>query len=388
MKGRLNMQVYKQVEEYMNKIELKYIRTPNDFIAGLAMRTDKAYAKEMAEELNSRASGAPVNNAKFYELKNRDLNASVYVSAAFDSGVFRHIGNLLIDAEERLGSRVLDLCCDCGIVTCFMAKYFPDKTFVGTDINEKAIKNARELAEWFGLSNVEFVCSDIYELSLDEKFTAITSFRSLLDAAEKKTKGLNFIGNREKREESYKNAFSDFADAVSRHLADGGFLLSVERYTAEYGWIGWMQALGEKNIYSEAESHLMRAQDISSVKEYSVTYAHKGGEEAAALDIFNEAMAKQFKSGTGYDGGMAEFALYYDSEGEIKLYDIIKKNRVIHQFAFAVSKKGKGMYYDASNDSRRIKYYNIKKHDSVYKEFEKKLALYDPEVYQTVEYTV
>ncbi len=380
------MQVYPQVEEYMNKIGLKYIKNGNEFIAGLAMRTDRAYAKEMAAELNSRAEGAPKNNTRFYELKNRSLEGSVYISAAFDSGVFRHIGNIIIDCGEKLGGKVLDLCCDCGIVTCFMAKNFPESHFVGIDINESAIKNAKELAEWFGLSNVEFVCSDVYELDLGEKFNAVTSFRSLLDAADKKTKGLNFIGDRDKREESYKEAFSDFADAVDRHLADDGFVLSVERYTAEYGWLGWMAALGEKGIYATADSHLMRAQDISSVKEYSVTYA-KRDEKTDALEVFTEAMAKDFKAGTGYDGGMAEFAIYYDSDGEIKLYDVIKNNRVIHQFAFAVSKKGKGMYYDASNDNRKIKYYNMKKHETMLSDFEKKLALYDRDVYEVVEYT-
>ena len=380
------MQVYEQVQEYMDKIGLKYIKNGNEFIAGLAMRTDRAYAKEMAAELNSRAEGAPKNNTRFYELKNRSLEGSVYISAAFDSGVFRHIGNIVIDVGDRLTGKVLDLCCDCGIVTCFMAKNFPDTHFVGIDINESAVNNAKELAEWFGITNAEFKCCDVYELDLGEKFNAVTSFRSLLDAADKKTKGLNFIGDREKREESYKEAFGDFADAVDRHLADGGFVLSVERYTAEYGWLGWMQALSERGIYPKEESCLMRAQDISSVKEYSVTYAERG-EKTDAFEVFTESMAKDFKSGTGYDGGMAEFALYYDSEGEIKLYDVVKNNRVIHQFAFAVSKKGKGMYYDASNDSRKIKYYNMKKHDAVYSDFEKKLALYDDEVYNIIEYT-
>lgn len=382
------MQVYEQVEEYMKTIGLKYIKNPQEFIAGLAMRTDKAYAQDMAAEFNSRAEGAPTNNAKFYQLKNRSLEGSVYISAAFDSGVFRHIGNIIIDVKDSLSGEVLDLCCDCGIVTCFMAKYIPDAHFVGVDINESAINNAKQLADWFGLTNVEFICQDVYELNLDKKFSAVTSFRSLLDAAEKKTKGLNFIGNRNEREESYKEAFSDFADAVERHLEENGFFLSVERYTAEYGWLGWMNALNEKGIYADGRSCLMRAQDISSVKEYSVTYATKGGEKTEPLEVFNESMAKQFKSGTGYDGSMAEFALYYDSEGEIELYDVIKKNRVIHQFAFALSKKGKGMYYDASNDVRKIKYYNSKKEEQIRRDFENKLALYDPEIYDIKKYTL
>ena len=84
------MVVYEQVEEYMKQVGLKYIKTPNDFISGLAYRTNKNYALEVANILNYRAEGAPTDNDKFYELKNDTLESSIYISAAFDGGVFRH----------------------------------------------------------------------------------------------------------------------------------------------------------------------------------------------------------------------------------------------------------------------------------------------------------
>ena len=80
------MIAYEQVEQYMKEVGLKYIKTPNDFITGLAIKTDKQYAQDMAYELNSRGEGAPVDNSHFYELKNRSLDGSIYVSAAFDGG--------------------------------------------------------------------------------------------------------------------------------------------------------------------------------------------------------------------------------------------------------------------------------------------------------------
>ena len=116
------MVVYEQVEEYMKQVGLKYIKTPNDFISGLAYRTNKNYALEVANVLNYRAEGAPTDNDKFYELKNDTLESSIYISAAFDGGVFRHIGNIVIDRADMFGTEVLDLACDCGIVSCFMAK--------------------------------------------------------------------------------------------------------------------------------------------------------------------------------------------------------------------------------------------------------------------------
>ena len=381
------MIAYEQVEEYMKEVGLKYIKNSNDFITGLAYRTDKQYAQDMIYELNSRGEGAPVDNSHFYELKNRSLEGSIYVSAAFDGGVFRHIGNIVIDNAELFKGDVLDLCCDCGIVTCFMAKQYPDVSFVGVDINEGAINNAKALAEKLGVSNVEFVCADAFELDLERKFSVVTSFRSLLDACELKTQGLNFVGYRPEREETYKTAFSDFAKTVKKHLADDGVVISIERYTAEYGWLGWMEALYDEGLKLNSDKCAeMQAQDLSGTKDYSVTFA--SAEYAAApLEAFEAVLSKKFKSGTGYDKGMAEFALFYDSEGEIEFTDVIKGRRTIHQYAFATAKNGKRMYFDAANNNRKIKYYNEKKEDKVRADFEAKMKLYDPEKFEIVKYS-
>ncbi len=381
------MQVYPQVEEYMKTVGLKYIKNSQDFLGGLAYLTSRSYATEVATLLNSRAEGEPVDNSKFYELKNDTPVASIYISAAFDSGVFRHIGNMLIDSAESLKGEVLDMACDCGIVTCFMAKQFPESHFVGVDINEKAVENAKALAEKLGVTNAEFLCEDVYEMDLGRQFDEVTSFRCLLDVADKYTKPLAFIGERSSREAKYQEAFSAYAKAVSKHLRDGGSVISVERYTADYGWLGWMQALNAEGINCTDGCTLMRAQDISSVKEYSVTFGVKG-EGSSALDAYNEALAKQFKSGTGYDGGMAEFALYYDCDGEIEMTEVYKKDRVVHVFAFATAKNGKRMYYDASPDVRKIKYYNEKKEENMRKDYEMKLGLFDKEVYKFKEIMV
>jgi hypothetical protein len=104
--------------------------------------------------------------------------------------------------------------------------------------------------------------------------------------------------------------------------------------------------------------------------------------------VFNNTLSKQFKSGTGYDGGMAEFTLYYDSEGEIEFTDVYKKDRVIHQFAFANAKNGKKMFFDSGADSKKIKYFNVKKEESIRKDLDKKLSLYDENVYTINNYTV
>lgn len=383
------MKIYEQVETYMSRIGLKYIKNANDFAAGLAYKTkDKKYTMDLLGVLNARAEGSPTDNTEFYKLKNQYFEGSLYVSAAFDGGVFRHIGNMIIDNAEILKGEVLDIACDCGVVTCFMALMNPESHFIGIDINEAAIINAKQLAEKLEISNVEFKCADVFELELGREFDAVTAFRTLLDVCDSSASFLSTVGLRKERENAFAGAFADYAKKLSQHLKTGGYALCVERYTAEYGWLGWLQALNEQGINAIDGCELMRAQDISSVKEYSVTFAKKASTEKSFLDVFNDYMSKGFKTGSGYDGSMAEFALYYDADGEIEFTDVLKNDRVIHQFAFAKAKSGKTMSFDAGKDSRKIKYLNDKKAAAAKEDLNKKLSLYSQDEYTTNCYTI
>lgn len=381
------MQTYKQVDEFMKRLDLKYFKNTKDFVADLMYKTDKEYTTEVATFLNSRALGQNSDNDSFYRLKNKTLAGSLCVSAAFDSGVFRHIGNMLVDNSELLCGTVLDIGCDCGIVTCFMASENPDTKFIGVDKNELAVNNAKELAESLGLKNVEFVTADIYDFALEEKANAVTSFRCLLDIAQTQTKGVSVIGERGEREARYAEAFSPLAKAVCDNLTDGGTVISVERYTALYGWLGWMSALSNNGVNPLSDKcALMTAQDISSTIEYSVTFAQKGS-NSSPLEAYDCVMSEKFKSGAGVDGANAEYALYKDGD-EIHFTDVKKGEKLIHQFATAVSPKGKYMFYEADLDRRSIKYVNEKKREKMMSDFEDKKKMYNPDEYTMNDYSI
>ena len=61
------MVTYEQVDTYMQELGLRYYKGSNEFITNLALKTDKKYAGEVAELLNSRAQGLNSNNQIFYE---------------------------------------------------------------------------------------------------------------------------------------------------------------------------------------------------------------------------------------------------------------------------------------------------------------------------------
>lgn len=381
------MQTYEQVDNYMQELGLRYFKGSNEFITHLALKTDKQYASEVADLLNSRAQGLNSNNQIFYELKNKTLKGSLIISAAFDSGLFRHLGNMIVDEKEIFKGTILDVGCDCGIVTCFIAQQYPECKVVGVDINEAAVNNAKELAQKLGLTNVEFVTADIYEYEGEAKADVATSFRGLLDIAQKQTKGVSVIGERSAREGAYEKAFSPLANAISKNLKDDGKFISVERYTAMYGWLGWLQALADAGICGCAEKcDRMVAQDISAPRDYSVTFASKES-NTEPIDVYKSVLIKKFQSGAGCDGADAEFALYEDSSS-IEFTDVYKEDKLIHQFASAKTDNNKYMFYEADLDYRKIKYVNEKKKEKMEKDFQNKLNMYDLGTYEIKSYTV
>lgn len=385
------MKTYEQVDSYMQEVGLKYIKSTNDFLTGLAIRTNKDYTQKIAQELNSRASRQNSSNSYFYQIKNEHFDGSIFVSAAFDGGVFRHIGNLILDNPEIFKGKVVDFACDCGIVTCFIAKMYPDCHVVGIDINQLAVDNAIKLAEKLKLNNVEFICSDVYDVKFEEKADTLTSFRGLLDVCMKNTSGLPFFGERKWREEQYKNAFLDYAEVMKANLNDGGYVLCVERYTAEYGWLGWLEALKEKGINAVTDKcELMRASDISSVKEYSVSLLQYNNSESSPVSVIDDVLSKGFKSSTGYEGYMAEYALYNDTDGEINFYDVFNNetDKIIHQFAISKAKSGKIITYEASANKKKIKYLNPKKKDVVQKAITDKLDVYNDDKFTVNQYSI
>lgn len=385
------MKTYEQVDSYMQEVGLKYIKSTNDFLTGLAIRTNKDYTQKIAQELNSRASRQNSSNSYFYQIKNEHFDGSIFVSAAFDGGVFRHIGNLILDNPEIFKGKVVDFACDCGIVTCFIAKMYPDCHVVGIDINQLAVDNAIKLAEKLELNNVEFICSDVYDVKFEEKADTLTSFRGLLDVCMKNTSGLPFFGERKWREEQYKNAFLDYAEVMKANLNEGGHVLCVERYTAEYGWQGWLEALKEKGINAVTDKcELMRASDISSVKEYSVSLLQYNNSESSPVSVIDDVLSKGFKSSTGYEGYMAEYALYNDTDGEINFYDVFNNetDKIIHQFAISKAKSGKIITYEASANKKKIKYLNPKKKDVAQKAITDKLDVYNDDKFTVNQYSI
>lgn len=116
---------------------------------------------------------------RFHEVMAEDSGQTVL------SSLFDVILPLVPGLEGRLaeGISVLDVGCGKGLAILALAKAFPKSRFVGIDLCEPPLAEARALATQQRLSNVLFIAQDAELLSDRQKFDFITTFDAVHDQA-------------------------------------------------------------------------------------------------------------------------------------------------------------------------------------------------------------
>ena len=107
------------------------------------------------------AFGFGTDRAEVFEAKNASLRLSVEISLMWNRAVYLRelsaLGDLIADLRP---GRILDLGCEQGIVTCFIASSLPEAEVIGVDRSPAAVARARELAAATGTGHVRFEAGD------------------------------------------------------------------------------------------------------------------------------------------------------------------------------------------------------------------------------------
>jgi SAM-dependent methyltransferase len=99
-----------------------------------------------------------------YDLKNSSLDLSLYIGEQYTSNTWRAFATWLLQENFEPPSRVLDLGCENGVLTCFLASMWPAAQIVGVDHSGPAIMAAKSLATRLNLKNVSFEQMDASQL--------------------------------------------------------------------------------------------------------------------------------------------------------------------------------------------------------------------------------
>lgn len=179
------MAIKKTAEEqlvinYMNKLGLKAFKSNRQLWDQLKRKYKKEILEQLEQAMKARAEGKGTDEV-IYNLKNSSLSLSLDVSN-ISADLYKKYFDWFANRKGTAPKKILDVGCDNGIVTCFLAVLYPEAEVVGLDIQPKAIECAEELASKLGLSNVAFLNIDLNNVCdyFDENsFDLIVSLRSL-----------------------------------------------------------------------------------------------------------------------------------------------------------------------------------------------------------------
>lgn len=161
--------------KYVRELSMQTFRTSSSAYNHIESKIGKTKTAEMVSWFNRRMQFDLEKEDDFYTYKNSDLTTSMLASEAFDTDYIRRMCNWIEDNRELFGETILDVGCDCGILTCYLAKTFPESRVVGIDRNENAILRAQELAEKLNVTNVSFQQANVYDYH--ERYETVLSTR-------------------------------------------------------------------------------------------------------------------------------------------------------------------------------------------------------------------
>lgn len=233
-------------QDYLDKIGIN----PPGESKGLYFQYEKKFGETVGRGMLSdlyrkiRESGSNENYlAEFYEMKNASLDGALIFNGGYQGDAYRQLCNWIMDNHDALGRDILDIGCECGVMTCFLAEALPDAQITAVDRSASAIKAASELAKRLGLTNISFIHADIRELE-GKQYDTVVCMRMLQENCD-----LDSVMQQYQLLKKEANDFSEnidpFARAVCGCVKDGGFLISSERTDVDPVYLGWLQKVNE-----------------------------------------------------------------------------------------------------------------------------------------------
>jgi SAM-dependent methyltransferase len=167
------------IQTFISSIGLKECQSNEEFWKHLEKSHEEKVLDQLEQALIAHNEDT-CSDGELYQFKNQNLKLSLDVSS-FSTDLYIQYFRWFVKHSTKKPKKILDLGCDNGIATCFYGMLFPESEVVGIDIQENAIKCAKELATMLNLSNVTFVKMDFKNVQnhFDKySFEIITSLRS------------------------------------------------------------------------------------------------------------------------------------------------------------------------------------------------------------------
>lgn len=197
-------------------------------------------------------------NKEFYEHKNSDEEISYLFTGGHDADIIRQCANWVAAHKEAFGNEILEVGCDIGFMTGFLALTFPESKITAIDHSQNSINMARKLMDRLGVSNVELICTELEDLDEELEFDTVVSMRCInenvtCDRHELYVPNYNLLSI--ELAEKYIPAVDDYLFLLYSHLKYGGSLVTLTNTGLTPVAYAWMYLLSRIRIKINKDSY-------------------------------------------------------------------------------------------------------------------------------------
>jgi len=231
------------LSEFLDNVDIAHFESSEEFwerLHGLSNKDVAVIARTIFQE---RQSGRvnPLHSAFFFE--------SLENTQFFHNVVSPYLIVLLqeLDTMQLPAGDILELGSGAGVVACFLAQKYPEKTVVGVDLLPAVVQTAQKLAELLGLSNIEFRQAEIAGLHLEKTFGCIVSVALREEMSSGRQGSFGYFSAIAELPQALITTSSPLSQCVAEHLAIDGLYISLERchdVASIASWVGELQSVG------------------------------------------------------------------------------------------------------------------------------------------------
>jgi len=183
---------------------------------------------------------------RIYALKNETLPLSLHFSGLYDGDLYRKVCNWIAAHRDAFGQEILEVGCDCGVLSCFLGSLFPNAHITAIDRTVKAVENGRALAKQLQVDNVTFfhcALEDLSDLQFDTVLSVRTAHENLTTMDIQPSFALLL-----KQAILYGNTMYNYAAELARHVRKGGTLVTIEKMGRTPLFLGWLLDLQAQRL--------------------------------------------------------------------------------------------------------------------------------------------
>lgn len=236
-------------------------------------------AIEICEMLDSLEKGT----MEFYEYKNSDPIISLALNRYYDTDIVRQACNWIAANKELFGDTILEVGCDCGIISCFLAQSFPYAKILSIDRSQNAIRNAELFANRMNVTNVTFKACDLREIT--GTFDTVFSMRTVHENYNKDYEGLDdfLIKDLPEQAEMYRDLLKSYCHELKERMTEDGVLISIERIGRDALLLGWMEALHDQDLSFDLNRYTeIKTKEVEEESVFRAFIAFRKGEQAGS----------------------------------------------------------------------------------------------------------